>query len=149
MKRVIVLACFLILFIILLYVGKGIASIEPPLPSVTVDGKSVPVLRGSYCWSGPTSGRCVDMISPPELIKHHGKSPVKVSPGATVVIEFGEKPFVGSEHANLWRDNGPTATVELDGNKLAAPMEKGVYVYDISARWEAGSASFVFGIEVE
>jgi hypothetical protein len=149
LKRVVILACFLILFLVLLWTGKAISSNEPPLPSVTVDGKTVNVYRGSYCWSGPTSGMCVDSISPPLLIEHHGKSTAKVPPGAILVIEFDDKPLAVSDHANLWQDRRLTASVALDGNKLTAPMEKGIYIYDISAWWEAGSASFVFGIEVE
>lgn len=28
---------------------------EPPTPTITADGKSIPVIRGSYCWDGPLS----------------------------------------------------------------------------------------------
>jgi len=42
-----------------------------------------------------------------------------------------------------------TEELSINDNQLIAPKEKGVYVYDIYARWDKGDASFVFCIEVE
>lgn len=40
---------------------------KPPEPKVTAEGKDVPTILGTYCWSKG----CVDTISPPEMIDIH------------------------------------------------------------------------------
>lgn len=149
MKKIVLLSFLLILLIALVFLSKGLFSSEPPLPSITVDGKSIAVFHGSYCWRGLLGGECTDMISPPEIIKHHGIAPGKISPEAILTIDFKNKPHSDSVGANLWISDELPEEININNNILIAPKEKGVYVYDVYARWNKGSASFVFSIEVE
>ncbi len=116
---------------------------------ITVEGKSVPTAQGTYCWEGFLNSKCVDMISPPDIIIHHDMKPVVVSPEAAIKIDFKKEPNKDSVGVNRWVSNSETKAAELKGNTLVAPKEKGVYVYDTFARWEKGDSSAVFVIEVK
>jgi hypothetical protein len=118
----------------------------PPLPIITVEGKELKVAHGSYCWNGPNSSSCVDMISPPEIMKHFGMKPVVVPPQSEVKIQFHEEP--NESGGSMWLTNEKSEKVPITNNVLKLPNEEGVYVYDIYGHWEQGSASYVFVIEV-
>ncbi len=126
----------------------GIINSQPPLPIIKVDGQRVVTGQGSYCWSGLLNVRCVDMISPPDLIEHYGLKPVVVSPGAEVIIDFRRKPKKDTLSARLWF-NDEIIDVNLHGNSFKVPTTEGIYVYDIAARWGKGSSSYAFIIEVK
>lgn len=149
MKRIVLFVFPIILLIAFAFFGKTFVSGEPPLPSITVDGKPITVFQGSYCWRGFLGGKCVDMASPPEIIKFHRVVPEKISPESILSINFKNEPLSDSVRANLWISDEQTEELSINDNQLIAPKEKGVYVYDIYARWDKGDASFVFCIEVE
>ncbi|MDW0118638.1 hypothetical protein QTL97_17065 [Sporosarcina thermotolerans] len=121
----------------------------PPKPTITIENNTVEVAQGSYCWGGLIKGQCVDMISPPELIKHHELKPVAVSPGAELKIKFNRKPQENTLVASIWFSNDEVENVPLNDDVILVPKEKGVYIYSVSARWEKGSSSYVFVIEVK
>lgn len=121
---------------------------KPPLPFITVDGKKITVMQGSYCWRSFFQGECADMISPPEIIDRQGVNPVRVSPESRLKISFKKMPLKNTLTANIWR-NRNTESILLKNNSLTIPKEKGVYIYDLSARWEKGDSSYVFAIEVK
>lgn len=150
MKRVAIIICTLIILVTVIGLGKNWIVSEPTLPSITVNGKSVDVFHGSYCWRSLLGGKCVDMASPPDIIKDHGSAPNKIPSEAILTIKYKNKPQSGSMGANnLWISEDQLEEVHMNDNQLIAPKEKGVYVYDVHARWEEGSASFVFSVEVE
>jgi hypothetical protein len=122
---------------------------KPPKPLITAEGKTVEVAQGSYCWSGLLRAQCVDMISPPELIKSNSLKPESISAGTKVKIEFNQKPNKNTLGVNRWSGNGQVEDVPLKNNMLKVPMEKGIYVYDVYAYWDKGSSSFAFVIEVK
>lgn len=126
-----------------------VSNLKPPKPNITIENNTVDVAQGSYCWSGFISHQCVDMISPPELIKHHKLKPVAVSPGAELKIEFNRKPQKNTLNASIWFSNDEVENAPLHDNVLVVPQEKGVYIYSVSARWEKGSSGYAFVIEVK
>ncbi|CAH1195617.1 hypothetical protein PAECIP111891_00710 [Paenibacillus allorhizoplanae] len=122
---------------------------EPPKPTITAGDKKIAFAQGSYCWSGLFSGKCSDMVAPPELIKYAGLNPVVVSPESQITIKFRKKPKKNSLGAQLWKNNDRTSeTVQLKNQILTVPKEKGVYIYGISANWSKGSSMYFFVIEV-
>ncbi|CAN7676920.1 hypothetical protein [Paenibacillus sp. LjRoot56] len=122
---------------------------EPPKPTITAGNKKIGFAQGSYCWSGLFSGKCSDMVAPPELIKYAGLNPVVVSPESQITIKFRSKPKKNSMGAQLWKNNDRTAeTVQLKNQSLTVPKEKGVYIYGISANWRKGSSIYFFVVEV-
>jgi hypothetical protein len=131
------------------YFISGLIDSKPPEPTITVNGKHVPSAQGTYCWAGFLNGKCVDMISPPDIIAHHDMKPVVVSPEAEIKINFKKEPEKDSIGVNSWKSNSETEAAELKGNILLAPKETGIYVYDVFARWEKGDSSAVFVIEVK
>lgn len=86
---------------------------------------------------------------PPEIIKHHGLKPVVVTAEAKLKVEFKNEPLKNTLSANKWISHNESETVNIDDHVLTAPKEKGIYVYDLCARWEKGDASYAFVIEVE
>lgn len=146
MKRIVVP---LVIIIVLGVVSYLLFNNNPPDPIVTVKGDKIEVVQGSYCWRGFINAECVDMISPPDIIKHEELKPFVVSPGEKMLIEFKKEPKKNTLVVNIWINNEETESVSISDNVLLAPKEKGIYVYDVSARWERGSSSYAFVIVVE
>lgn len=129
--------------------GSGhswIREAEPPLPTIQINGKQIPVVRGSYTWcSGAflqANCRSVDMIPPAQIMKDKGIQPIVVPPNTEITTKApqGIKQF----------------TLTLEGQKdsfdpYQSPAEKGVYLYHIHCEWFAdqGSGEFYFAIEVQ
>ncbi|WLR57299.1 hypothetical protein LC048_10805 [Mesobacillus subterraneus] len=122
---------------------------NPPSPIITVDGKKLEVARGSYCWDGLFNATCADTISPPMLIEHHEINPVIISPESEVKIEYKKEPEENTLGVTRWLNNNEVEDVSLNNNVLVVPNEKGVYIYDVHARWEKGDSSYAFVIEVQ
>jgi len=112
------------------------------MPKVTVNDTKVAVLQSSYCWIG----KCVDMISPGELLKHHNYKAVKVSPGDRVHISFDAKPKDGTLSVQYEKDQ-KHEKVPFEGNAFSIPDEKGTHIYMVSANWSQGSSSYIFSVE--
>jgi hypothetical protein len=148
---------YLAITILVILVGLGIggylflgqSSSEPPTPTITAGNNKIAVAQGSYCWNGLYSGKCVDMAAPPEIIKIKDLKPVVVSPENQLKIKFTNEPNKNTLGANRWISNDDSETVQIKNNVITAPKEKGIYVYDIFARWKNGSSSYVFVIEVQ
>jgi hypothetical protein len=138
----------LIILVIGIYFSLSLINSGPPSPTITAGKKHIPTAQGSYCWNSLFNGRCVDMISPPEIIKHEGLKPVAISPKTKLKIEFRKEPEKNTLGANLWMRNSKTENVKINGQILTVPEEKGIYVYDIYAYWKNGSSSYAFVIEV-
>lgn len=120
-------------------------NLKPPKPIITIENNTVEVAQGSYCWGG----QCVDMISPPDIIKHHELKPVAVSPEAELKIEFNRKPQENTLVASIWFSSDEVENAPLNDNVLLVPKERGIYIYSVSAHWEKGSSSYAFVIEVK
>lgn len=130
------------------YFVIGQLNSKPPTPIITVGEKKVEVVQGSYCWEGLFNNVCADTASPPEMIKHQRLKPTIISPESAIKIEFKTEPNKNSIGVNQWLQNGETENVPLNENIITAPKEEGVYVYDVSARWDKGDSSYAFVIEV-
>ena len=149
MKRGAYTIVVIVALVIGTYVFMNVWHSKPPNPMITADGKQVKVEQGSYCWAGLINGECVDMISPPEIVAEHSITPVKVSPGAEVKIEFAYKPDKHTIGANRWINRSESEGVSVHHNVFKIPKEEGVYIYDVHAAWDEGSSSYVFAVEVE
>lgn len=145
MKKVLI--SFLVL-VVLVFGINFVFNLKPPKPTITIENNTVEVAQGSYCWRGFIT-QCVDMISPPDIFKHHELKPVVVSPGAELKIEFNRKPLENTLDASIWFSNDEIENAPLNDNVLLVPKEKGVYIYSVSAHWEKGSSSYAFVIEVK
>jgi hypothetical protein len=128
------------------FIVSAFNNTKPPTPTITTGDKKIPTTQGTYCWKGILSGKCVDMIAPPDLVKN---KPIVVAPGAELQIDFKKEPIKGSLTATIWKNNDDHEKAKLDGNVLIVPEEKGVYVYDVFARWKRGSSSYAFVVKVQ
>ncbi|MEK4080541.1 hypothetical protein [Solibacillus sp. FSL K6-1126] len=146
MKKILISLLAVVVLVGGIYFGSNL---KPPKPTITIENNTVKVAQGSYCWRGLINAQCVDMISPPDIIKHHELKPVIVSPEAELKIDFNRKPLENTLTASLWLSNGETENAPLNDNVLVVPKEKGVYIYSVSANWEKGSSGYVFVIEVK
>lgn len=118
----------------------------PPKPIILSEGKKITVLQGTYCWSKFPGSECVDKISPSSIIDNNKIVPFSVSPQSEIKINFKKQPIdeieVEMEHL------GESKKIKVEGNVFSAPNKKGTYIYVISGRWEKGSSSYIFTIEV-
>lgn len=148
MKKFSITLLVLIVLAFGIYFVIGLFNAKPPSPIITVEEKKIEVAQGSYCWDGLYNSICVDTLSPPMLIDHHEIKPVIISPESELKIEFNKEPNKNTLGVNRWLNDNEVKNISLSNNVLIAPKEKGVYVYDVHARWEKGDSSYAFVIEV-
>lgn len=148
MKKALISLVVLVVLGVAIYFVIGIFNNNPPSATITINEKKLEVVRGSYCWDGLFNSICADTISPPGLIEHHEIKPMIVSPESKLKIEFEKEPNANTMGVNRWLNDNETEGVSLNNNILLAPKENGVYIYDVHARWEKGSSSYAFVIEV-
>ncbi|QGQ98047.1 hypothetical protein EHS13_25710 [Paenibacillus psychroresistens] len=139
----------LVVLIVGVYFIFKLFSSEPPSPTISVGDKIISSAQGSYCWRGLLNAKCVDMVSPPEIIKMAGLKPIVVSPEAQLKIKFRNQPKKNTMGVNRWISDEKVEEAHLNGNILTLPKEKGVYIYDIFAYWNKGSSSYVFVVEIQ
>ena len=130
-----------------IYLISGQLSATPPSPIVKADGKKIETARGSYCWETKWNAVCADSVAPPEIIAHDQMLPVAVAPEAKITIAFKDKPTESG--VNVWTTEKDATTVPLINEAFIAPKEQGIYIYDVYAHWEKGSASYAFVIKVK
>jgi hypothetical protein len=148
-KRLTIIIVAAVLLIGVYFISELFRS-EPPKPTITAGDNKIAFAQGSYCWSGLFSGKCADMVAPPELIKFAGLNPVVVSPESQITIKFSKKPKENSLGAQIWKNNDrKSETVQLKNQIITVPKEKGVYIYGVSANWRKGSSVYFFVIEVQ
>ncbi|MCH1627114.1 hypothetical protein [Fredinandcohnia quinoae] len=149
MKKSIITLIALIVLAVGIYFVIGLFYVKPPTPILTVEDKKVEGIQGSYCWDGLLYSVCADTSSPPEMIKNQDLKPIVVSSQSNLKIEYKNKPQENAVKVNQWLTNGNTKDVPINDNAIQLPKEKGVFVYDVSARWEKGSSSYAFVVEVK
>jgi len=121
--------------------------IEPYDPNVEVNGKAIPTVQGSYCWSSLFSAQCADMIYVDALHMTEKSKPVIVSPSDKIHLSFDRKP--DTLHVVRWDSKTKSEQVSLKNNILIAPSAQGTYTYEVIARWnEHGDGLSAFLIQV-
>ncbi|KAB2331451.1 hypothetical protein [Bacillus mesophilum] len=148
MKKGLITIILLLVLAIGIYSAISLFSSKPPSPKITVEGKKVDAVQGSYCWDGLLHSVCATTSSPPNVIQDQGIKPIVVSPLSKLKIAFKEQPLEDSLNVNQWLSNEETKDISINDHILL-PKEKGIYVYDVSASWEKGSSIFAFVIEVK
>ncbi|MFJ3386723.1 hypothetical protein [Lysinibacillus sp. NPDC086135] len=141
--KISIITFFIVVFLLIIMLLNA----GPPKPIVLSEGKKITVLQGTYCWSKFTGSECVDKISPSTIIDNNKIVPFPVSPQSEIKINFKKQPIdeieVEMEHL------GESKKIKVEGNVFSAPNEKGKYIYIVSSRWDKGSSSYIFTIEVK
>lgn len=139
------------IMVALLLVGCGsVQSSNPPKLTLEINGKAYHTEQGTYCWGN----RCVDMISPEEIMA--GKGTIKVVPNEEIKLLMNYKPNQIEAHLSNFKD-GVQTDVPMKDLRFHAPSEPGVYYYAASFWWmdlnqpntSEGDSSYVFAIEVQ
>ncbi|MFD3258112.1 hypothetical protein ACE3MQ_05820 [Paenibacillus lentus] len=121
---------------------------EPPQPKLTADGKRIRIYQSSYCWST----KCVDYISPNEMLKDKDKD--RIFKNATIRIQFeGKQP---TELVLTKYNQDEIAQETITDNEFNVSSTEGIYYYSLSANWlidkenriGEGDSSYAFAIEV-
>lgn len=146
--------------------GTPATTSNAPPPGAVSDGaRSFPLGLGTYCWSGPTSGRCVDAVgivtpdAPATLV-----SGTRLELVGDVTETDGSLSIAG---ISIWRvDGDPVATgpgwqawtppergvssLAVDGHSLTLPpeLQPGRYVISIMVLAEPGGDT-TYGLLVE
>ncbi|WP_131972953.1 hypothetical protein [Exiguobacterium sp. B203-G5 25_7] len=137
-----------VIIIIALFVQFEPFRDEPPDPRVEIQGKSIPTVQGTFCWSGLFSGQCVDKIYVDGLHMTEKSKPVTVMPNEKIRIAFDPEP----DTINILQFNNKKTgnPVRLKNNQLVTPKEAGTYAYELQARWSKnGDGQFAFLIKVD
>ncbi|MEK3995303.1 hypothetical protein MKY29_11155 [Psychrobacillus sp. FSL K6-2365] len=61
-------------------------------------------------------------------------------------IEIDQNPT--SIDANQWNTDFTSTTIEVKGNKITLPSEKGYYIYEVIVEWPQGKATYIFDIDI-
>ena len=131
-----------------IYFVIGLLNSNPPKPIITVGGKKVEVAKGSYCWKGLINAKCVDTVSPHEIINSENLKPVVASAQSQLKIEYKNEPIENTLGVNRLINNEESESVPINNNVILLPKEKGKYVYNVFASWDNGSSNYVFVVEV-
>ncbi len=122
--------------------------IEPYDPDVKVNGRAIPTVQGSYCWSSMFSAQCADMIDVDALHMTENSKPVIVSPSDKIHISFDHKP--DTLHVVRLDSKTKSEQVSLKNDILIAPSAQGIYTYEVVAGWnEHGDGLSSFLIQVQ
>ncbi len=121
--------------------------IEPYDSSFEVNGKTIPTVQGSYCWSSMFSAQCADMVYVDALHMTENSKPVIVSPSDKINLSFDRKP--DTLEVVRWDSKTKSEQVSLKNDILSAPSAQGTYTYEVVAGWnEHGDGLSAFLIQV-
>lgn len=147
MKRLALLLVALILFIFTGCINRDFPK-DPPVLTASVDGKSIKVFQGSYCWGN----KCVDMVSPEEITKN--EKPFQAKPGDKIKLDFNFKNPTELGGV-VYTKNSDYREISVKNYIITVPGEEGVYCYSVSGFWQVGeekntgqSSSYIFKVEV-
>ena len=131
----------------------GMAGDKPPKVWIEIGNERYETTLGSYCWNGLLDSTCVDTAGPIELLE--GKESIKVKPGEEIlfVMDYEPKP---NEMNVVQIQNNKESDIAVKGNRIIAPMQKGIYYYAYGVWWmdekeanvSRGDASYAFVLEV-
>lgn len=96
--------------------------IEPYDPNVEVNGKTIPTVQGSYCWSSMFSAQCADMVYVDALHMTEKSKPVIVSPSDKIHLSFDRKP--DTLHVVRWDSKTKSEQVSLKTTFLSHRLLK-------------------------
>lgn len=125
----------------------GNDDLVPPDLTVWADGEPVKTLQGSYTWGDGRRAIHADSVSPEDMIRVMNYQPPQVLPGARVTFDFAQRPQRESLSVEHWQGN-VREPVPLTEGSFFLPESPGVYLYSLHARWQQGSATYVFQVEV-
>ncbi|KAB8138147.1 hypothetical protein F9U64_06285 [Gracilibacillus oryzae] len=125
----------------------GCSDREPPGLTISVGKETVRATLGSYNWSydQPLNGTRAEIDAhsavPPELVS--GDNTMEVTANAEVELDFEKEPI--SYTVRIWDDDhniiSKSDNVVLSG--------EGKVVYEVSAEWEQGTASYTFALNIQ
>ena len=122
--------------------GNKLEGTKPPIPYIYIDSVDIPVVRGTYCWY-----ECADYPSIPEIVEEI--EPTVVPGNTKFSISFHYKP----RPSNISIARMKQGEEKLYNQSLVTPFEKGVYYYEIDARWNddniEADSFYAFVIEVK
>jgi hypothetical protein len=118
-----------------------------PTLRVLAAGIDIPAVRGSSCWTEGSRSLCADAIPPPDLARGTTPPP-ELPPGTQVEVRFDPPPLEDTLEVHRWVEGRPVRVLLTAPGSFVLPDDPGTYVYDVSARWPRGDATWAFGVRV-
>lgn len=143
-NKILKMVAVLITLSVLILIIAEICYSKVPVFEVRQDETKIVVARGSYCWGSLLSGKCVDTIGPRELLKDI--QPAIVESEDHFLFKFSKRP--NEVDVDIY-EGGQKLNYDINKGLLIGPKEKGIYIIDVTVRWDRGDSSFVFKIEVK
>ncbi|WP_050613480.1 hypothetical protein [Bacillus testis] len=129
---------------------------KPPDVHITAGTGQLNSKLGSYCWSSPGKGVCVDTAGPKQLLR--GERALVVKPNETISILMDYEPKPNEVYLAEVMDESKETEIKIDkNNTFQAPGQKGSYEYAYSVWWmdqnrentSLGDAYYAFKLEVK
>ncbi|KXG43321.1 hypothetical protein TEPIDINF_000686 [Tepidibacillus infernus] len=137
------LILFLTSYFILSGYEPNLSKLKPPLPTVTVNEREIPVtLRDYSVRQYGMEYRNVE-LSTEEIAK--SIIPTKVDPHSKLVVKFNEEPkriFIGQL-------NQPFGLDRMVENMVFLSKEEGKYIYELHVEWDEKNANYVLVVQID
>lgn len=135
---------------------------NPPALSVIAQNVSTFALLDTFCWNNEESTCVAEPDQPQKVVEKSGQagggvqSPVISKQGGNITFASSstlEGDFTSPDNFDVLQVyKGEESVVEVTGNIMMAPTEKGRYFYSVTARWDGdvkGEAIYVFSLLVK
>lgn len=129
--------------------SEGSSMKEPPKIFLKYQDQTIEAVQVSYCLEvekgEEVSVICVDTSGPLELIKHQIGS-LTVGPQSTIQVVFED---YDTDYNLNYVDEDVLGEIIFTSDGFQVPDQTGEYIYELTASWASGSASYAFKIHVE
>ena len=146
-KRIFIMVLLLALLLVAGCTNSSTEILKPPNLVISVDGKTIQPIVGTYSWShensdGTSTAIHADSDAPPGLVKD--QEPFIVTPSSEMTFDF-ETPPTKYEIRTWDEDYNVTGTYD----KLDLSEHEGTIIFEVLAHWEQGTASYTFLLRVK
>lgn len=104
--------------------------------------------KGGYQWERKKGSQVEIVTTDHASINQMAEKiePIRVDAMEVLSIRFEDEP---NYELHLWNETGREQEISVENNQFTAPVEKGIYVYEVFATWENGERSFAFVLEIQ
>ncbi|MEK4628470.1 MAG: hypothetical protein ABS944_17580 [Solibacillus sp.] len=116
--------------------------------SIFINNQAYPMEKGGYQWERKKGSQVEIVTTDHASINQMAEKiePIRVDAMEVLSIRFEDEP---NYELHLWNETGREQEISVENNQFTAPVEKGIYVYEVFATWENGERSFAFVLEIQ
>ena len=141
----------LIFFVCLMAGCSGIpknitaSTVSQPQGIVVMESKEYPLVINQFKWKeGNSETKKLGGPSVYELAETF--ETIEAEKGAILKLQLEKNPY--SIEIKQEDEKGSISEVQLTENEITLPLEKGYFIYEITAEWNEGTVSYIFDVNV-